>query len=347
MWASALGSACSFVLLVPALLCALLALLALVVTLLAQFSKMTHVMPRCNIVRIAQLFVVAACFNAPVRAASSSPDATVESMIPIDDICRRYGHQKSWGGELEPLLHQCIQTLAASALMRASRLRAGGGGIVIDAGANSGEGSVQLACDFPRHIVLAIEPTRVNYESVTKLTASLPNVRTIWGGLSSVGNRSMAYGKHIDAQQPGVTSQTGLDEEIAAAHYHESIHIPLVEFPVHTVDELVAQTGAPLVFAHWDVEGFEHDVLLGARQTIARDRPPFTVEAFPVHKAAAYQQLRRDVASLGYTLHEVPEACGVPSDCRNFLALPRNTTNPCAALFAERATAPVLSASSE
>ena len=84
-------------------------------------------------------------------------------------------------------------------------------------------------------------------------------------------------------------------------------------------------------------------MLLGARATLLRDKPLFTVESFPHSKPAQHKQLMALVHSFGYTPHEVPESCGLPSDCRNYLALPMshgmNATNPCAALFEAQATA--------
>jgi len=209
-------------------------------------------------------------------SALAIPTRDAPVLTPHDERCTRYGSQKLWGPELEPLLHQCIRTLASSPLM-ARR------GTIMDAGANSGEGSVQLACDFPNHIVVAVEPTKVNYERLNTLTAGMPNVRTVWGGLSSTRQADMAYAAKIDTKGPGIQSQTGKWEESQAAYYHNTKNISLVHFPAYTVDELIPSS-APLAFAHWDVEGFEHELLLGARVTLLRDAPLFTVESFPASK---------------------------------------------------------------
>lgn len=269
-----------------------------------------------------------------VIAYSAPQDQEAPVLAPSEDICSEYGEQQGWGAELEPLLRQCVQLIAASPLV-ARR------GIVMDAGANSGEGSVQLACDFPHHTVLAVEPTKVNYNHLNKITAAVPNVQTVWGGLSSTLNVSLSYAAEIDMRNAGVGAQLTQDNAKAAAQ----IGLPMVHFPTHTVDDLVGthSSQGPLAFAHWDVEGYEHDVLEGARETIARDRPVFTVESFPLSKAEAHEKLMDLVASLGYTAHEVPESCGIPSDCRNFVVVPNGATNPCEALFAASATAAIVS----
>ena len=59
-------------------------------------------------------------------------------------------------------------------------------------------------------------------------------------------------------------------------------------------------------------EGLESQVLDGAQQTIARDRPLFTVESFPSSEPATYLTLMRKVVKLGYRAYEIDEQCGKP-----------------------------------
>eukprot|EP00966_Prymnesium_polylepis_P320285 7376656-Prymnesium_polylepis.2 len=49
---------------------------------------------------------------------------------------------------------------------------------------------------------------------------------------------------------------------------------------VRAQDDFLTTRGEALAFAHWDVEGMETEVLLGARHTLKRDRPLFSVELF-------------------------------------------------------------------
>ena len=80
-----------------------------------------------------------------------------------------------------------------------------------------------------------------------------------------------------------------------------------------------------MAFAHWDLEGSENRVLDGARATLARDRPVFTIEMFPHTKknGAPARELLQAVASMGYDSFMVDEPCGIPLDCRNVVCVPR------------------------
>ena len=95
-------------------------------------------------------------------------------------------------------------------------------------------------------------------------------------------------------------------------------------FRVHRVDDLFANEwrGERLGFAHFDVEGGELDVLRGARATIRRDRPVFTVEVHVHNKPNTTRALLRAIRELGYMSFLVEEQCGVPVDCRNIINLP-------------------------
>ena len=92
------------------------------------------------------------------------------------------------------------------------------------------------------------------------------------------------------------------------------------------MDDLLQQQwrGEVLAFAHFDVEGFEHDLLHGAEQTILRDRPIFTVETFPQRQRSNVHRLLKYMDRvLKYDMLLVEESCGTPLDCRNIIALPR------------------------
>ena len=93
-----------------------------------------------------------------------------------------------------------------------------------------------------------------------------------------------------------------------------------VQFSLTTVDELFR--GRPLAFAHWDVEGHEERVLLGAQSTLARDRPYFTVESFPKSARPAHTRLFALARQLNYTPFAFEERVGTIPDGRNYLCVP-------------------------
>ena len=60
-----------------------------------------------------------------------------------------------------------------------------------------------------------------------------------------------------------------------------------------------------LAFAHFDTEGHELTILRGMQRVVARNRPLFSVEAYPLSSKRAYSQLRRFIHGMNYTMHEV------------------------------------------
>ena len=79
---------------------------------------------------------------------------------------------------------------------------------------------------------------------------------------------------------------------------------------------------------HIDVEGFEPEVLRGARGVIGRDRPLITTE-IQVHnnkKGRDAASLVSAINALGYDSYLVEEICGMRADLRNLLNVPRSRT---------------------
>ena len=96
-----------------------------------------------------------------------------------------------------------------------------------------------------------------------------------------------------------------------------------------------------MAFAHWDVEHAEFELLQGARRTLARDRPWFTVEAHlptaercgplpPMGPGADHAAALRESAqaklrlasSMGFRAFILEEPCGAICGCRNVLCVP-------------------------
>merc|ERR1712194_977035 len=65
-----------------------------------------------------------------------------------------------------------------------------------------------------------------------------------------------------------------------------------------------------LAFAHFDVEGAELDLLMGADMVIQRDQPVFTVEV-DVNDRPTLRRMLEKVEILGYQARIVPEVCGL------------------------------------
>ena len=168
---------------------------------------------------------------------------------------------------------------------------------------------------------------RSNLAALNASYAHLRNIHPLHGGLGSVERmvdmapRKLRTGKKITMLE---------DVQLAPAANQSSA----TTFRVYRLDNLFAAQwpSQRLVFAHFDVEGAELDVLAGATDTIRRDRPIFTVE-LKLGNTAYNAKLFGAVRELGYDAFVVPERCGVPYDCRNVICLPAER-QPTAALSA-------------
>lgn len=168
------------------------------------------------------------------------------------------------------------------------------GDVVVEVGANIGALTVPLAkLAGPTGRVFALEPQRVLFQTACANLA-----------LNSVTNvvmRNEAVGA-----EAGTLAVPSLDYS-AAANYGglplgpeagwAGKQVPVEEVPVVTLDSLNLARCRLLKI---DVEGMETEVLLGARETVARCRPLLYVENDRTEKAERLVGLLRE---LGYALH--------------------------------------------
>ena len=234
----------------------------------------------------------------------------------------------------EPVLRALIGSLFAEGLVPP--------GSVIDAGANSGEETCFYAERQPQRTIHAIEPLWTHYRRIKQvLVRRLPNIQPLHGGLGSTARlvrndasptaevatrRSTNYTTRRNTVKGPLSRQVSLNNiETVEPLPNASSARGSDVFRVHRIDDLFAEQwrGETLGFMHLDVEGGELDVLNGARATIMRDRPMFTVEAFVHNHANATAELMSTIEQLGYVSLMVEEQCGIPADCRNILNLPR------------------------
>ena len=208
-------------------------------------------------------------------------------------------------------------------------------GSIIDAGANGGEESCMYAVLSPNRTVHAVEPVISNVHQIRQKYASVNNLAVLHGGLGATGGilttrrvRSQSGGGQVGR---GVQVQAQVLFSDVTPRRRDSSNATLSklsdnDFPIYRVDDLMQQQwqGEVLAFGHFDVEGFEYDLLRGAEQTILRDRPIFTVETFPQRQRSIMQRLLTYMDRvLKYDMLLVEESCGTPLDCRNIIALPR------------------------
>ena len=144
--------------------------------------------------------------------------------------------------------------------------------IAIDAGAHVGLFTRRMAVDFP--LVLAFEPDPDNYACLVKNLAGADNTTLYFGALGAA---------------PGQGSL-----RIDAAHNSGARGVvPGAEGGVRICTIDVAASGHKVGLVKIDTQGSEYDILLGAREVLARDRPVLIVE-YPT------EEIWRYLASFGY-----------------------------------------------
>lgn len=200
-------------------------------------------------------------------------------------------------------------------LFREGHLR---GGSVLDAGANTGEFACYYAVLDPKRKVQAFDASAQYVNHIHNTYPRITNLRANLRGLGSA--TGVMGGKTVQHRRTTTAAATQLCEGGADELLPNGSVSGADAVAVCRVDDLYAKQ--PLAFAHWDVEGFELNVLRGARAVVRRDRPIFSLELH-VHEDPSYTQaLLGLVEELGYDAHLIEERCGARADCRNLLCTP-------------------------
>lgn len=141
-----------------------------------------------------------------------------------------------------------------------------GEGAALDVGANIGLTTVMIA----RHgtaPVYAFEPHAPTFACLEKTIAA--------NGLSNVRAVNLALGREAGTLPFFVDADSSASHVVSpqAGGREGSITVPLT-----TVDAFAASIDAPVSFIKIDAEGAEPDILAGAAETLARDRPSVFIE---------------------------------------------------------------------
>jgi FkbM family methyltransferase len=162
--------------------------------------------------------------------------------------------------------------------------------VVIDAGANIGTFTVLAASIATAGKVYAFEPGSLAREILEKNTKSADNVMVIPSGL---GEKSETTEMLVHADYPGMSmlGDAGLTvTQDSPGVVQEAVHVT-------TIDDFVAKNGITKIdFIKMDTEGYEKQIIRGARETIRRDKP--------VIAASAYH-FARDKEDIPKLIHEI------------------------------------------
>jgi FkbM family methyltransferase len=176
------------------------------------------------------------------------------------------------------------------------------GSWTVDVGANIGIVTGQLA-KRTNAAVWALEPSPSNVARLTQLATDNAIPVTVFPVAAGASDGSIALGLPA-AGESGWASITA-----------SWLDTNRIQVPMRSIDSLVDEFGAPgaLSFIKIDVEGYEAEVLDGARRTLARYRPRLYVEFNDIilrDRGSSSADLLGLFADVGYSPSMIPELTG-------------------------------------
>jgi FkbM family methyltransferase len=171
------------------------------------------------------------------------------------------------------------------------------GSIVIDIGANVGAYAVPLAKAFPDREIHAFEP---HPGALCRLRRNL-----LLNDLANVVIHECGAGE----TKGTLTFYAGDAKDVGLSSFvrPHAMECAALQVPVLPLDVVFGETARPVSVIKIDVQGFEAQVLAGARSVVTRCRPPIVLEHedanFPTQEdaRAARERLRCLFSEFGYT----------------------------------------------
>jgi FkbM family methyltransferase len=148
--------------------------------------------------------------------------------------------------------------------------------VCVDVGANVGDYSRGLL-EYTSGKVYAFEPVRLAYEALSKLKGSYPDRLTIerQGVGAEKGRLPVFYNENA-------TAHSSFSQEVQEIPYVNSTASEEVD--VISLDTYFGKIDCPVDFVKIDTEGFEYEVLLGAREVLRWRRPKAVQIEFNWHQ---------------------------------------------------------------
>jgi FkbM family methyltransferase len=190
-------------------------------------------------------------------------------------------------------------------MVRAYRRLVPRGATVIDIGANIGAHTLPLAqCVGPSGRVVAVEPTRYAFERLQENLALNPGL-----GKSVTLLQAMLMSSKEAPLAEAIEASWPLEATDAAHPEHLGVRKPTTGAIVATLDEQVRRLGLARVdFLKLDVDGYEVEVLRGARDTLSRLRPTIFFEHAPyvvAEKGYDSNEIAAILADAGYGIANI------------------------------------------
>lgn len=194
------------------------------------------------------------------------------------------------------------------------------GGCILDVGANIGITAVPLAKKFPQEKIHAFEPIPANMQTLKKVSNifGCKNIEFHPIALSNTsGVATMIVPETEGVKRQGLSRMQGIDDE-ALYTKGEEISVQLT-----TLDDWWMSAKMPAVKGiKMDVENFEYQVLLGAKQLLLKAKPIIYCELWNDEKRVSCIQYMH---SLGYDASVFVDGSIVPYDNQtvmNFYFIP-------------------------
>ncbi len=180
-----------------------------------------------------------------------------------------------------------------------------GGDVVFDVGANDGRTILRIREQLSSPRFYAFEPVSSTYRTLVERTRPFDSVRCFQCALGAEPGRKAIYVNEID-------SMSSFSPTWGTAVRTETVE-------VKTVDQVMSEQG--LDFIHYlkiDTEGFELEVLKGAKEALSASRIAIIqVEVGfgqTKHEFSTLQQVMRHLAPMGYLLSGIYNQCHVSAN---------------------------------
>lgn len=196
---------------------------------------------------------------------------------------------------------------------------------VLDIGANVGAHTLHLAqCVGPQGRVLAFEPTEFAYR---KLSRNLELNPALGGRVSS---HHCFLAAEDEANIPSaIYSSWPLNLPEAQSLPEENLHtkhlgraMPTEAAQARSIDSILAEAGNPLIqLVKLDVDGFETEILRGAKTLLRESRPIFVMELAPYvleERGTSLAELLGVFKPYGYRFHNERTNQQLPSIAAEF-----------------------------
>lgn len=175
-------------------------------------------------------------------------------------------------------------------------------GIVLDIGANIGTFCCEIASRFPNYTIHAFEPVPLTFSELEK-NIELNDFKNIVSHNIGISNK-VGVVEGQTAHSEGSFGSITLSEEVETLRSNDIIHVKSL-YDVFTVDSFEFESVSLIKI---DVEGMEHEVFLGAVDTIKRCRPVILFECWNRDWfAEKRKELLEFVEGLGYNIRPMDD----------------------------------------